>query len=1735
MRISLPNMATKMDSSKSDDLAELSKCIKQRGLIKGRLTKFSEYLTNLQKCKPSEISSAKYRQLELKINKLQPVLNEFDELQNKIDLLHSDSAEQIKERDDIENQFLSFIAIGQDILESWSSNKEADLKQDDRSSMESCRSNSCNAIKLPTIKLPTFDGNYLRWLEFKDSFESMINNNNDIPPINKFHYLRSSLEGSASVVIKSIELSSSNYSMAWDLLCDRYNNKNILINNHLKALFTFETISKESFKALRFVVDHFSKHLRALDSLGQPTDKWDALIIFMVSSKLDINTSRKWEEYKCNLKDLPTLNEFYAFLRGRADVLETSYTNQLEKVDHRFVPREYKPKFNNNQCKSLMVSVNRKSNNICEICNDSHRLYECLKFKEMNIDDRSNVITKLQLCKNCFRGGHRSFQCNLKSCCRVCKKKHNTLLHRDAVNTDKSPPLISSPPVSLSVVSANQVLLCTALVDIVYNNNIYTARALLDTGSQSSFITSNLKGKLGLNGNSINSINICGINNVSCNISESVYLKITSRVSSYELEVNCLIIPKITGLLPNSQIDTNDLNLPTGIELADPTFCCPAEIDILLGANVYWNIIKSNIIKLGVNKPVLQDSKLGWLVAGPIINSQPTPNTVCNFSQEIRDSLEKFWVIDELPTTTKTYSPEEQFCEQHFVNNHTRLPSGRFSVQIPMKEVPEEALGENYYIAKKCLENLEKKFIKHPNLKLKYKEFLKEYADLGHLTKIERPKFGYYMPHHAVVREKSETTKLRVVFNGSFKTSTRKSLNDIQRIGPIVQSDLISLLLRFRQHKFILIADIEKMYRQVEIDPAQRHLQLILWRNERDQPIEVLQLNTVTYGTASAPFLSTRCLLQLALECPDSVISNVIQNDFYVDDLNTGADTVRDLEHIANGVVKVLQSACLPLRKIRTNCSQLLINDIDSSESFDINKESSVLGLKYCPKSDTLQFSRDLEPTPVCTKRSIVSTTCKIFDPLGLLCPCVIVAKILLQRLWSAKLEWDEPVPNDFVKHWLKLLREFSFLSQIKIPRRVLCENPITIELHCFVDASQQAYAACVYLRSESVENSVVVNLLCAKARVAPIKTTTIPRLELCGALLGARLCSKVCQSLRCNIKGKFLWTDSTVVLGWLKTQSKDLKAFVCNRVNEINELTSGYNFKHVSTDQNPADMASRGVHPKFLHSNSVWWEGPSFLKLPADEWPKQKHVQISSDLPDRKMINNSYTIKCNVETSNGINNNFLNIDKYSNFNKLVRIYAYVLRFINNCQKPTLKLTEALDVEENDKSLKLLIKCSQSESFCDEIQTVLDKKALPRKSKLLSLTPFVDSFGILRASGRIQNSEFEYEKKHPAILDAKHHLTKLIMSHEHLRLFHAGPQLLLASVRERFWPIGGRNLARSTTRRCLVCTRLRGKTLQPIMGNLPAERSSPSFAFYSCGVDMAGPFMISSKKGKGNRISKCYLCLFVCLATKAVHLELVSDLSTEAFILSLRRFVSRRGKPSIIFSDNGSNFKGANNELNKLLRSSRQSIANFANDEGIKFKFSPAYSPHFGGIWEAGIKSAKYHLHRIAGNASLTFEELATLFAQIEAILNSRPLTPLSSDPTDPAPLTPGHFLIGRPLTSLPSLPVTTKHPNRYERIEQLRQHFWERWRQEFVAELQQRTKWQVRQKELRVGDLVILKEDQLPPLQWRLARVTCLYPGPDGVSRVADVLTNRGTIRRAVNKMCIIPTADEEIKEVST
>lgn len=1754
-----------MVGTKEQVLAELKV---KRSSLKGQVTKFTKYLTSIRD--DQILTGVHLNDLSYRLNKVIELASKFDELQTQIEVTNCDQLDsELVERGCIEDNISLAIATAQCILE-----RSQGSKTEPDTSVKTCPSDGCHhgplGFQLPQIRISKFDGSYYKWLEFKDLYESLIHNNDRIPEIHKFHYLNSYLEGEAARVITNLEVSTDNYIVAWNLICSRFSNKRQLITNHLNSLLNIDSIQRESDKPLRFLCDHVTKNLRALKTLGQPTEHWDTLLVHILSSKLDSNTNAKWEEFRNTLKEWPTLNDFQDFLKNRADVLENLYRSKRDKQSNpkpEFVGN--KPSFNkqDKNIKTFVISDKETDHKgrPCFVCRADHRIYDCPIFKRMSVDERWSRVSCLQLCHVCLRPDHETRRCKLSGC-RVCKRRHNTYLHTTQLTTPNCPSSRASmdpPPTSSgtaepassstlvasdsaevpststanSSLSTSEVLLSTALIEVVNpcNNRIETVKCLLDCGSQSSYLSTNLRERLQLTAQPLTATTILGIGNtpLKCNPGRCA-AQIRSKLNDFTANVDFLVLDQITDHLPKKYFDISYLNIPAAIRLADPTFNVPGQIDVLLGADIFWDIVSGEQKALSSDKLTkLISSKLGWLLAGPVTGAAVQISRTTHSHLTLSDlsaQMTRFWETEEVPLISDSDADifDSHPIEKHFVENTYRQPDGRFVVRLPLKDTP-DCLGNSFNIAKRRFFNLEKRLSKQPDLKSMYLDFIDEYRSLGHLSESQFPYRANYLPHHAVLKEESESTRLRTVFDASCPTSSGYSINDIQMVGPNIQDSLFNILLRFRHYKYVLSGDIEKQYRQILMNETDRDLQVILWREDDHLPVRSLTLNTVTYGFASASFLAARCLWQLGAECCDPVVRTIIQNDFYCDDLLTGADTESDLLHIQTEVSQTLASGCFNLRKYRSNSSALLKSDsINKQDNLALSQSCQTLGLGWSPSQDVLNFSIKLDKAnQIATKRTILSKTFQIFDPLGLLSLTTVKPKILIQKLWLAKLGWDEPAPPEIQQSWARFTDNLHHLKTLQIPRFVLSDSPSAVEIHCFCDSSQEAYAACIYIKSVSSSGEQNVSLLCAKDRVAPTKPTTIPRLELAGALLAAKTYATVAKALRRPISRVIFWTDSSVCLSWLKTDISKLKPFVANRVAAIAELAPAAVWRHVPTAQNPADLATRGVDPQHVPSAALWWHGPEFLLEPESNWPKLE-TAMPEILPEIKKVTSMV-----ASESSELEQCVVDFSRFSRYKTLQRAVAYVRRFINNCKPGQVKLTGTLTSTELTDSLHTMVKLSQKQLFPNELEILTKHKYLNSKSHIASLTPFIDSQGIMRVGGRLDASDYSYDKKHPMLLRAKHPLTKLIFKHEHVRLLHAGPQLLLSTVRDTIWPVGGRSLARSTARSCVTCSRAAGRTLKNIMGNLPAQRIEVDFPFAATACDMAGPYLITDRRGRGCKITKCYLCVFICLRYKCVHLEAVSDLSKDAYILALRRFIARRGKPDEIFCDNGRNFVAGAKEITDFLKLHNTDILEFAADQGIRFTFSPAYAPNFNGYVEsAGVKSAKFHLKRILGNSHLTFEELTSLFSQVEAILNSRPLCPLSTSPNDFSTLTPGHFLVGRPLMAPPAPPLLDVNPNRldrYQRLEQLRQHFWARWANEYVSELQQRYKWRERQRDLRVGELVLIKDEGLPPLLWRRGRVTQLYPGKDGVPRVADITTARGVAKRALNRICPLPMDAEE------
>jgi hypothetical protein len=410
--------------------------------------------------------------------------------------------------------------------------------------------------------------------------------------------------------------------------------------------------------------------------------------------------------------------------------------------------------------------------------------------------------------------------------------------------------------------------------------------------------------------------------------------------------------------------------------------------------------------------------------------------------------------------------------------------------------------------------------------------------------------------------------------------------------------------------------------------------------------------------------------------------------------------------------------------------------------------------------------------------------------------------------------------------------------------------------------------------------------------------------------------------------------------------------------------------------------------------------------------------------------------------------------------------------------------------------------------------------------------PFIDNSGMIRVGGRLSNSQYPHDKKYPIVLP-KGHVTRLILENTHRDQLHAGPTATLAAVREKFWPLDGRSEIRKVVHRCIPCFRTKPHDNNPIMGNLPSHRVKASWPFTNCGVDFGGPIFLKIGRIRSKKTTKAYICLFVCFSTKTIHLELVSDLTAANFLNGLKRFIARRGMVANIYSDNATNFVGAQRDLRDVFLADEfgNIVLRHLAEFNINWHFIPARSPHFGGLWEAGIKAVKGHIKRVIGQTSLTYEEMYTLLTGIEACLNSRPLCPLTEDPSDLNVLTPGHFLIGTAMTSPLEHQIVDVPQNRltrWQHLEQMRQHFWNRWSKEYVGQLQERPKWQKGNSSaaIKEGDLVVLKE-ATPPLTWKLGRVTAVHPGADDIIRVATVKTDSGTTKRAVRNLCVLPIDD--------
>ncbi|XP_011883727.1 PREDICTED: uncharacterized protein LOC105570885, partial [Vollenhovia emeryi] len=570
--------------------------------------------------------------------------------------------------------------------------------------------------------------------------------------------------------------------------------------------------------------------------------------------------------------------------------------------------------------------------------------------------------------------------------------------------------------------------------------------------------------------------------------------------------------------------ERSNFKIPQNIKLADPQFNISSDIDILIGAELFWSVLCVGQIKASVSHPLLQKTRFGWILAGRLgeftRKSQKIQSLHASITNsQLHEQLTRFWQLESMEDPN-TYTSEEVICEKHFSDNVARNQQGRYIVKLPFRELAKGKIGNSKEIALKRLLSLERRFTRNPQLKVQYTQFLREYLALGHMRQITTPGElegeSYYLPHHCVFKNSQAENKIRVVFDASAKSSSGSSLNDVLMTGPVVQQDLWSILIRFRTFVYVFTADIIKMYRQILMHSEHTPYQRILWREEPNSEIKVYELLTVTYGTSSASFLATRCLKHLAETNRHNypVGSICVIRDSCVDDILSGADTIVDAKIARDETISLLRSGGFELSKWSSNCPELLNGIQDQNNDpviINSQMDSRILGMHWNQSQDTFYFSYNPSQTnSAISKRVILSEVARLFDPLGLLGPIIVLAKLILQELWNEGIHWDESVPQDINYRWTELKSQLPNINELQIPR---CIKPGEIarftQIHGFCDASQRAFGACAYLRTQT-KDGFHCELICSKSRIAPTKAVSLPRLELAAALLLARLIDKL-------------------------------------------------------------------------------------------------------------------------------------------------------------------------------------------------------------------------------------------------------------------------------------------------------------------------------------------------------------------------------------------------------------------------------------------------------------------------------------------------------------------------------------------------------------------------------------------------------------------------------------------------
>ncbi|KAK7881024.1 hypothetical protein WMY93_030613 [Mugilogobius chulae] len=1368
-----------------------------------------------------------------------------------------------------------------------------------------------------------------------------------------------------------------------------------------------------------------------------------------------------------------------------------------------------KPKADNSSPAEAICSEPKssKSKKLCLFCKSTeHYLSQCTEIVQRSPDDIRKWLERSKRCCNCGRTSHQPEACTLKKPCSECQEIHLSVLHN--VAKSNSQVYLVTPRSQATFSNSRQggkVYLKVVPIIISHSDKSMKTYAILDDGAERTIILPDAAKYLGLKGKTETLTLRTVRQDIAQLVGESVsfYVAPQARPREHHLikdayTANQLALAEQSYPMATLQKRYRHLQ---GLPL--PDFCEVLPL-LLIGADCTHLITAKEPVRAGPKgSPTAIHTSLGWALQGP--DRMVSTAASCYFTSltqapdNLYQHVERLWQLDVLPYRNEKLAVRSHL-DQEAINILETRPSR--SSHAP------SSWNRKTDLAKQYEAEIQKLISGGCVVKLSEEE-------------VKASKESWFIPHHLV----HHNGKPRLVWDGSFAYNGL-SLNEQLLAGPTLGPSLIGVLLRFRQYAVAISGDIRAMFHQVCLLPDDQTLLRFVWRNlQQEQKPQVYQWCVLPFGTTSSPCCATFALQRHArdyAEGNEDVLES-IEQCFYVDNCLQSLSTPESAKILIDKLRQVLASGGFEIRQWASNVPAVIAHlpptaRSESAEQWLAEKspdpQEPALGLKWHCPTDQLSFKAKPPESQTITMRHVYKVLARQYDPLGIIIPYTTRAKVLVQRLWAKKRSWDDPnLPPEIIEAWSSWERELPELAGVSIPRTYAPLETATevteYTLHVFCDASEQAYGSVAYLATTS-SDAVHVSFVMARSRVAPKRQQSMPRLELCAALTGAQLSSLIHRELTLNITETYLWTDSTTVLTWLTSESCRFKVFVGTRVSEIQDLTASHTWRYVDTANNPADDLTRGKTLAELAIPNRWIQGPAFLRSPQHAWPQTPDSVNAADPSELKQ-----TIFCGL-TQTQPSDPLLDITQFSNWEDLVNAMRQLLHGAAASSSAPLPDLHQVRVH--------LLKLSQTESFPEEVKCLKADKPVSGSSKLISLAPEIDSeLGLIRVGGRLRRMETGPNDIYPIVLDPSHAVTRLIIKDMDARLLHPGTDRVFAELRRQYWILRGRQAVKKYQRTCTECIKWKGKPSVPLMADLPPARLrllKPPF--FSTGVDCFGPYIIKV----GRRNEKRWGVIFKCLTTRCVHLDLLAGLDADSFLLALRRFVARRGTPSEILSDQGTNFRGAETELKEAFAAMAPELQEKLAKTQIKFLFNPPAAPHFGGTWEREIQSVKRALQVVIGNQSLHEDVLLTLLIEIEGILNAKPLGYVSSDIADLDPVTPNMLLMGRRDSSLPQVSYApdTLTRRRWRHCQMMVDHFWAQFLRHYLPSLQARQKWRRPAEDLVQDTVAMIVDPQLPRAQWPIGRVVKVVKSADSHVRSAEVQVGEKTYLRPVARLIQLP-----------